>query len=412
MKKLTFLLCLALFVVSCEKSGKNEPTNSDGVSDRGTTISCTPNVMELELTGGEFMVTIKATSEWSATANKSWVSVSPSSSQGDAFVTINVAKGSADSALVLFSNGTGTATLKIGRGVKFNSTPTNPPVGPTVTSGAFSISQGRKVRFAPGNLQFNAAQGTHQCADGTTQKGTWRFAEHQWDYVGDASNGNVYHNGTKCNNANISETYDGWIDLFGWGTSGWNSGANAYLPWSTSTSYSDYYPGGNANNNLTGAYANADWGVYNQIGSDASGTWRTLTTEEWLYICNTRPNASNLKGQATVNGVNGFVLLPDDFGSNSGTIVFTSGTHLGWNVNRFSVSQWEQMEQRGAVFLPSGGYRDGTNVYDVGSDGYFWSDSQYSTYFAYYFYFDSSFLYPQNYSSRYYGFSLRLVSVL
>ena len=147
--------------------------------------------------------------------------------------------------------------------------------------GPFSVGEGRQVMFAPGNLQFNAAQGTHQCADGTTQKGTWRFAEHQWDYVGDASNGNVYHNGTKCNNGLISETYDGWIDLFGWGTSGWNSGAVAYQPWSTSKSDSDYYPGGNENNDLMAEYAYADWGVYNQIGSDASNSWRTLTSDEW-----------------------------------------------------------------------------------------------------------------------------------
>ena len=245
--------------------------------------------------------------------------------------------------------------------------------------GPFSVAQGRQVRFAPGNLQFNAAQGTHQCADGTTQKGTWRFAEHQWDYVGDASNGNVYHNGTKCNNANISETYDGWIDLFGWGTSGWNSGANAYQPWSTSTSSSDYYPGGNYQNNLTGAYANADWGVYNQIGSAAPGTWRTLTYDEWNYVYRGRANANNLKGQATVNGVVGFILLPDDWEAPSG-ITFTAGTSLNFNTNTYTTAQWELMEQRGAVFLPSGGYRDGSDV--SGLEGCVWSVSQYSSYHA------------------------------
>ncbi len=39
----------------------------------------------------------------------------------------------------------------------------------------------------------------------------------------------------------VSATYDGWIDLFGWGTIGWSNGANAYQPWATSTSNSDYY---------------------------------------------------------------------------------------------------------------------------------------------------------------------------
>ena len=260
--------------------------------------------------------------------------------------------------------------------------------------GPFSVSATKKVKFAKGNLQFNAAQGTHRCADGTTKQGTWRFAPNQWDYIG-------------YGNENISPTYDGWIDLFGWGTSGWNSGAVAYQPWSTSTSYSDYYPGGNSSNNLTGAYANADWGVYNQIGSDVPGTWRTLTKGEWEYLCNSRPNANNLKGQATVNGVNGFVLLPDDFWSNSGSLAFTSGTNLGWDVNRFSVSQWREFEQLGAVFLPSGGYRSGSFVGSVGLYGLFWSVSQSSSDYAWSLYFnDGNSL--MGYSTRYYGQSVRL----
>lgn len=95
----------------------------------------------------------------------------------------------------------------------------------------FSVAPGRQVFFSPGNLQYNAAAGTHQCAEGTTQPGTWRFAEHQWDYIG-------------SDNTNISASYNGWIDLFGWGTSGWNSGANAYQPYVTNTITTDYAPGG------------------------------------------------------------------------------------------------------------------------------------------------------------------------
>ena len=71
--------------------------------------------------------------------------------------------------------------------------------------GVFSVSETLQVMFSPGNLQFNAAEGTHECADGTSRQGTWRFADNQWDYIGSA-------------NLNISSTYDGWTDLFGWGT--------------------------------------------------------------------------------------------------------------------------------------------------------------------------------------------------
>ena len=74
-------------------------------------------------------------------------------------------------------------------------------------NGKFSVSECQYVYFAKGNLQYNAVQGTHATADGGTEQGTWRFADHQWDYVG-------------SDNCNISQTYDGWIDLFAYGTSG------------------------------------------------------------------------------------------------------------------------------------------------------------------------------------------------
>ena len=78
------------------------------------------------------------------------------------------------------------------------------------------------VLFSKGNLQYQASTKT------------WRFAENQYDIIGEG-------------NENISYRYSGWIDLFGWGTSGWNSGANAYQPYSTSQNLIDYNVGGNSN---------------------------------------------------------------------------------------------------------------------------------------------------------------------
>ena len=133
-----------------------------------------------------------------------------------------------------------------------------------VLPGSFSVSATRQVHFSQGNLQYKASNNT------------WRFAEHQYDYVGNA-------------NSKISSTYNDWIDLFGWGTSGWNSGAGCYEPWSTSTSWMDYYPGGSNSIGLTGAYAGADWAWYNAIrnGGNTAHWWRTLTHDEWGYLLNT-----------------------------------------------------------------------------------------------------------------------------
>jgi hypothetical protein len=215
--------------------------------------------------------------------------------------------------------------------------------------GAISVSSSEKVYFSQGNLQYRASD-EH-----------WRFAEHQYDYIGE-------------DNSNISSTYSNYIDLFGWGTSGWNSGAVCYQPWSTSGSLSDYYPGGSCNNNLTGSYANADWGVYNAIynGGNIAGQWRTLTEDEWWYVLYGRSDASSKYGRGKVNGVCGMILLPDSWTLPSG-LIFTAGNSSYANV--YTTEQWEQMEQNGAFFLPAAGYRSGTSVHGVGSSGHYWSAS-------------------------------------
>lgn len=241
--------------------------------------------------------------------------------------------------------------------------------------GEFSVSPTKKVRFSKGNLQYNAALGTHQCADGTTQQGTWRFAEHQWDYVGDATQGTVYENGVKCDNALISSSYNGWIDLFGWGTSGWNSGAIAYQPWATSINDKDYYPGNSTTNNLQDNYANADWGVYNAIenGGDEAGLWRTMTGEEWNYLLSARTNANQLCGQATIDGLHVLILLPDNW-TMPNSLTFTAPPS-DWTENQYTLEQWKALEQCGAVCIPSAKRRIYGNTIDGGGNIGIWTAS-------------------------------------
>lgn len=294
---------------------------------------------------------------------------------------------------------------------------------PTYEPKPFSVSDNKKVTFAPGNLQYNAAKGTHECADGSTKQGTWRFAENQWDYVGDAENGNVYENGVKCDNTLISETYNGWIDLFGWGTSGWNSGANEYLPWATSENDADYYLGGNQNNHLTGSYAYADWGIYNAIGDDPSGTWRTMTKDEWVYLFHERANAEKLFALGTVNGVQGTIILPDEWETPQG-LTFTLSTEKGlvweggqytnansdnYSHNTYTTAQWALMEAAGAVFIPAGGRRDSNTVKNASLRGFCWSSSTGEDGNTYILRFTTEALQPQHVSNRYRARAVRLV---
>jgi hypothetical protein len=262
------------------------------------------------------------------------------------------------------------------------------PSGDGVLPGAFSVSATQQVHFSQGNLQYQASTNT------------WRFAEHQYGYVGN-------------DNSNISSTYSGWIDLFGWGTSGWNSGAVCYQPWSISTTSSDYYPGGSHYNWLIGAYVEADWAWHNAIsnGGNVAHQWRTLTNAEWDYLLNSRTNALSKRGIGNINGVGGLIILPDSWTLPSGCPQFTTGlsSNENWTRNSYTLDQWAEMEAAGAVFLPAAGYRNGTAVSDVGSFGDYWSSTIYNKRDAHYLSFSSRNIQADFNYYRYCGFSVRPV---
>ena len=231
----------------------------------------------------------------------------------------------------------------------------------------FSVSATKTVTFSPGNLQYHPANDE------------WRFAPSQLDYIGE-------------DNANISETYNGWIDLFGFGTG--NNPTNA------SEDNNDYQ-------------TFVDWGV-NKIGNYAPNTWRTLTNDEWYYLRWERPNYDKLIGVAQVNGVNGLILLPDDWTCPSG-VTFKSGYHDDYGTQyyaeyqTFSSSEWSMLEASGAVFLPAAGYRySGGGVSSVGYYGNYWSSTPNGSDDAYYLFFYSDRV-SMNYDNRCDGGSVRLV---
>lgn len=190
--------------------------------------------------------------------------------------------------------------------------------------GLFSVSSTKKVFFSKGNLQYKASTAT------------WRFAENQYDYVGDG-------------NLNVSATYSGWIDLFGQGTSGYN-GRYPYNTWDDDTeSY------GNPNGDLDGT--NYDWGVYNAIsnGGNQKGMWRTMSSAECNYLFQKRANASQLYSNARIAGTNGMIVLPDNWILPSGCS-FNPG-QKNYSSNVYTLEKWAKMEQAGAVFLPAAGGR-------------------------------------------------------
>ena len=245
--------------------------------------------------------------------------------------------------------------------------PSDPPSINGALPGAFSVSAIQQVFFSQGNLQYQASTNT------------WRFAEHQYDYVGSA-------------NSNISSTYSGWIDLFGWGT-----GNNPTLASTTYTDYSTF----------------VDWGSNAIInGGNAVNQWRTLTQSEWSYLLNSRTNASSKRGTGNINGVGGLIILPDSWTQPSGCPQFNPGFSSSdgdWTRNSYTVAQWVQMESAGAVFLPAAGGRDGTGVNYVGNSGFYWSSTPGNERYAYYVCFYSSLLDAAYNYYRNSGFSVRPV---
>lgn len=279
-------------------------------------------------------------------------------------------------------------------------------VVPTLSEGTlpglFSVSATTQVYFSQGNLQYQASTNT------------WRFADQQWSCVGSDGWGSV----SGSDNCNISSTYSGWIDLFGWGTSGWNSGAICYQPWSISTNVSDYYPGGSYTNSLTDDYAEADWAYHNAIsnGGNTAHIWRTLTYSEWYYLFNTRPNASYKYGTGHIrfptgvyrfNSVHGLIILPDDWTLPSGCSFSSDMYSEDWIDNEYSLDQWAQMEAAGAVFLPAHYLRRGTSV-EATDGGSYWSSTSNSLEYSRGLVFSGDDL-TIGWSSRFYGLSVRAV---
>ena len=257
--------------------------------------------------------------------------------------------------------------------------------------GLFTINDdGGKVFFSKGNLQF------------VKNTGVWSFMEHQYDMQ-------------ELLGQDVGEDYadHDTISLFGWGTSGFDHGAHCYQPWNTTSSYEDYHAYGNHNFNLDDQTGQADWG-YNAIanGGNTEQLWRTLTTEEWNYIFETRTTPSGIRfAKAQVNNVNGVILLPDDWSGSYYSLNFPNTTNVYYENNPISLEQWAVIEQHGAVFLPTAGYRLGTEVLNTGSSGHYWSSSHYNESRANCVSIFDSGLYPQAIDFKYNGFSVRLVQV-
>ena len=337
------------------------------------------------------------------------------------------------------------AEIKSGSTVVASAQSTISVVSAAYVPGKFTVSAGKSVWFASGNVLFIGNYGTDKAGqspgvaplEGDVNR-IWKFADNQWDYYTQMT---------------ISADGTAVIDHFGWATPGttaadettsrfrpwqWQNTSTGnsnnefgYGPYSLSSSWTknDNLPYGVVPGNTwvdRSVHASCDWGVhFNDAGeglhSRTEGKWYTLSVYEWDYVFSRRLHHDQLRGQGSiyVDGIyiNGTILLPDnwvcpedcsfvpDYGFSSN--VYAVGSAKGRH------GQWEDMDAAGAVFLPAAGSRYGSDFGNSGdSRGYYWSSSAFISYngnLAYGLGFLSGSVGPQSYPDRCSGLSVRLV---
>ena len=163
------------------------------------------------------------------------------------------------------------------------------------------------------------------------------------------------------------------------------SDTGIYLDWSNCPYHtgSDRYSGWTKYNTIE-SYGTVDNKTVLDPMDDAAsvalgGKWRMPTDEEWTELRNT-DNCSWT--WTTIDGVNGYKVQSKK-----------SGYTDNW------------------IFLPAAGYREDSDFYNVGSDGYYWSSSLNTDYpyAAWYVDFGSDYV-RRSYYNRYDGHSVRPVS--
>ena len=213
----------------------------------------------------------------------------------------------------------------------------------------------KKVHFSKGNLYYDGNK--------------FDFEDEQYYFRTYNGKGKCDANGYDKN----SGTASGHWGLFGWST------VKKFCGISTSETSSEY----------SGSFI--DWGA----AIDNKGTWSTLSggsNGEWKYLFD-----HHVHVWGTCHDVPGRFIAPDGFEGDATTLSDV-------------IADWEDAEDAGIVFLPAAGSRSGSNVYDVGDYGYYWSSTASGSYSAYYVYFYSSNVRPGSLVSRNRGYSVRLIT--
>ena len=215
-----------------------------------------------------------------------------------------------------------------------------PPTGKTFTilpagalKGVFSVSATKKVYFSQGNLWADGSNALHFEANQYSSASSWdasHVSHFTWSSTVEAAVGNN------------------------------NSGDNLFCDESHKVSVD----GGEA-------------------------IYYALSRVEWTYLFD-----NHSKKWATVNGVGGYVIAPDNVTLQAEKTSYTA----------------TELNDANLVFLPAAGFHIGSYVNNVGEFSYYWSSTANDGSSAYYVSFSSYDVSPDDIENRYYGFSVRLIT--
>ncbi len=190
----------------------------------------------------------------------------------------------------------------------------------------FSIGEDKRVFFSSGNLQYRPLDGTwrlapqqnHRCLFGYLE---WpeSVGENYADWMGE----------------------DKWTDLF-WAGMWIEDGSPNVI----NDDAVDYTLPLDENGEINAPCA-------------YGAQWMVLSADEWEYLMEKRPDAELKCGGAVVDGVDGWVVLPDDWAAPEGLTFVSDFEEVEEEEdipNQYTTDEWAAMEAVGAVFLPDAGW--------------------------------------------------------
>lgn len=189
-----------------------------------------------------------------------------------------------------------------------------------VLPGKFSMWENYQVQFSKGMLQYLAS------------KDVWRFAKTQYDIV-DKSFHDYWMYPAK-----------GWADKFEHGAGSEDDPECPYYYFDQGVGESYDY--------LERAQRISSYAIRN--GGNKTNLWSTPSTEDWRYLMFMRNRADSLFSKGKVNGIDGYIFLPDDWSFSVDSSFTPKAENCAANV--YDKKAWEKMESLGAVFMPCASY--------------------------------------------------------